>query len=94
MTLSTDWSGRRRKIWQRGSRSGDRVAVYLRKLGTLAEEMETTSLYLNAASSGVKALNILTVSDRMITHEQTTQEERQTAFTQMVEIALDIMGRN
>lgn len=60
------------------------------KMGILAEEMETTSLYMNAASAGVKALTILTVSDHMITHEQTTQEERQTAFTQMVEIALDI----
>ncbi|WP_332651893.1 purine-nucleoside phosphorylase, partial [Lysinibacillus sp. 54212] len=48
------------------------------KMGILAEEMETTSLYLNAASAGAKALTILTVSDHMITHEQTTQEERQT----------------
>ncbi|MBX0316235.1 purine-nucleoside phosphorylase [Planococcus glaciei] len=61
-------------------------------MGILAEEMETTSLYMNAASAGVKALTILTVSDHMITHEQTTQEERQTAFTQMVEIALDMVG--
>ncbi len=61
------------------------------KMGILAEEMETTSLYLNAASAGAKALTILTVSDHMITHEQTTQEERQTSFTQMVEIALDLL---
>ena len=61
------------------------------KMGILAEEMETTSLYLNAASAGVKALTILTVSDHMITHEQTTQEERQTSFTKMVEIALDVV---
>ena len=61
------------------------------KMGILAEEMETTSLYLNAASAGAKALTILTVSDHMITHEQTTQEERQTSFTKMMEIALDIV---
>lgn len=61
------------------------------KMGILAEEMETTSLYLNAASAGVKALTILTVSDHMITHEQTTQEERQTSFTKMMEIALDLV---
>lgn len=60
-------------------------------MGILAEEMETTSLYLNAASAGVKALTILTVSDHMITHEQTTQEERQTSFTKMMEIALDLV---
>ena len=61
------------------------------KMGILAEEMETTSLYLNAASAGAKALTILTVSDHMITHEQITQEERQTSFTKMMEIALDIV---
>jgi len=61
------------------------------KMGILAEEMETTSLYLNAASAGAKALTILTVSDHMLTHEQTTQEERQTSFTKMIEIALDIV---
>ena len=61
------------------------------RMGILAEEMETTSLYLNAASAGVKALTILTVSDHMITHEQTTQEERQTSFTKMMEIALDLV---
>jgi purine-nucleoside phosphorylase len=61
------------------------------KMGILAEEMETTSLYLNAASAGAKALTILTVSDHMITHEQTTQEERQTSFTKMMEIALDLV---
>ncbi|MEK4427559.1 purine-nucleoside phosphorylase [Solibacillus sp. FSL K6-1523] len=61
------------------------------EMGILAEEMETTSLYLNAASAGAKALTILTVSDHMITHEQTTQEERQTSFTKMMEIALDLV---
>ncbi|MEH7254628.1 hypothetical protein V7111_21180 [Neobacillus niacini] len=61
------------------------------KMGILAEEMETTSLYLNAASAGAKALTILTVSDHMITHEQTTQEERQTSFTKMMEIALELV---
>lgn len=61
------------------------------KMGILAEEMETTSLYLNAASAGVKALTILTVSDHMITHEETTPEERQTSFTKMMEIALELV---
>lgn len=60
-------------------------------MGILAEEMETTSLYLNAASAGVKALTILTVSDHMIRHEQTTPEERQTSFTEMVDIALALV---
>lgn len=61
------------------------------KMGILSAEMETAGLYLNAASAGVKALTILTVSDHIFRHEQTTQEERQTAFTNMMEIALELV---
>ncbi|MBU3088287.1 purine-nucleoside phosphorylase [Clostridium gasigenes] len=60
------------------------------KMGILSVEMETVGLYLNAASAGVKALTILTVSDHIFRNEQTTQEERQTAFTNMMEIALEL----
>lgn len=60
------------------------------KMGILSVEMETVGLYLNAASAGVKALTILTVSDHIFRNEQTTQEERQTAFTKMMEIALEL----
>jgi len=60
------------------------------KMGILCVEMETSGLYLNAASAGVNALTILTVSDHIITKEETTPEERQTAFTNMMEIALQL----
>lgn len=57
--------------------------------GVLAVEMETTALYTLAAKYGVNALSVLTVSDHIFTGEETTSEERQTTFNEMIEIALD-----
>ena len=57
--------------------------------GILAIEMETTALYTLAAKYGRQALSILTVSDHIITGEETTAEERQTTFNDMIEVALD-----
>ncbi|MBE6063181.1 MAG: purine-nucleoside phosphorylase [Clostridium butyricum] len=57
--------------------------------GCLATEMEAAGLYTVAAKYHVKALAIMTVSDHFITGEVTTAEERQTAFKNMMEIALD-----
>ena len=63
------------------------------KMGTLAVEMESTALYLEAARAGKRALTIVTISDHLITGEATTAEERQNTFTQMMEIALDTAAR-
>ena len=63
------------------------------KMGTLAVEMESTALYLNAARLGKRALVICTISDHLVTGEETTSEERQNTFTQMMEIALDTAVR-
>jgi purine-nucleoside phosphorylase len=57
--------------------------------GILAIEMETSALYTLAAKFGRKALSVLTVSDHIITGEETTSEERQTTFNEMIEIALE-----
>ena len=59
------------------------------KMGTLAVEMESTALYLEAARAGKRALAICTISDHLVTGEVTTSEERQNTFTQMMEIALE-----
>ena len=59
------------------------------KMGTLAVEMESTALYLEAARAGKRALAICTISDHLVTGEATTSEERQNTFTQMMEIALE-----
>jgi purine-nucleoside phosphorylase len=59
------------------------------KYGVLGIEMEAAELYTLAALFNRKALALLTVSDHIAKGETTTAEERQTTFTQMVEIALD-----
>lgn len=62
------------------------------KMGILAVEMESAGLYANAAAAGVEALGIFTVSDNLVTERFTTAQERQTAFTAMMEIALDVVA--
>lgn len=59
------------------------------KMGVLCIEMEAAALYMNAARCGKRALGIFTVSDHILTGEETTAEERQTTFTTMMEIALE-----
>lgn len=60
------------------------------KYGIKAVEMETAALYTIAAKHNVDALSILTVSDCILTGEETTSEERQMTFNNMVEIALGL----
>ncbi len=55
----------------------------------LALEMETAALYTLAAKFGRKALSVLTVSDHILTGEETTAEERQLTFNEMIEVALE-----
>jgi purine-nucleoside phosphorylase len=56
--------------------------------GVLAVEMEASALYTIAASYGRRALAICTVSDHIVTGEETTAAEREQTFGAMVEIAL------
>ncbi len=58
--------------------------------GVLAVERESAALYSNAAYGGANALCILTVSDSVVTGEATTAQERQTSFTNMMEVALEL----
>jgi len=57
--------------------------------GVMAVEMETTALYTIAARLKAKALSILTVSDHLLTGEETSAEERQTTLHTMIEIGLE-----
>ncbi|MCL2674400.1 MAG: purine-nucleoside phosphorylase [Defluviitaleaceae bacterium] len=59
------------------------------KMGLLCVEMEAAALYMNAARAGKNALAILTISDEIFTGKVTTALERQTAFTGMMEVALE-----
>ena len=67
----------------------------LELLGKLADyqvlgvEMEATALYTLAAKFNRQALAILTVSDHVLTGEETSAKERQTTFNEMIEVALD-----
>lgn len=62
------------------------------RMGVLAVEMESAGLYATAAQAGVEAMGIFTVSDNIVTGEKTTAEERQKAFTTMMELALPLAG--
>lgn len=57
--------------------------------GTLAVEMEAAALYLLAAKYHVQALAVLTVSNHLLTGEETTAEERERSFNDMIKIALE-----
>ena len=62
----------------------------LKKMGVMALEMEAAALYMNAARAGKRGLCICTISDHVLKGVETTSEERQNSFTQMMKIALDI----
>ena len=60
--------------------------------GVLAVEMEASALYTLAARYGRRALAICTVSDHIVTGEETTSAEREHTFGRMVEVALTATG--
>ena len=55
----------------------------------VAVEMESFALFENARALNKKAACLLTISDSLVTHEETTAEERQTSFNKMITIALE-----
>ncbi|QOY60533.1 purine-nucleoside phosphorylase [Thermophilibacter immobilis] len=60
------------------------------RMGVLAVEMESVALYLNALRAKKRAVTLLTVSDLPLTGASLPAEERQTSFTQMMEVALGV----
>ena len=63
------------------------------KLGILAVEMEAAGLYMNAARAGKHALAICSVSNNIMTGEELPVEMRETGFTDMMEVALELAYR-
>lgn len=61
-----------------------RMAEY----GVLAVEMEASALYTLAAGKSRRALAVCTVSDHVLTGEETSAAEREQTFSAMVRIAL------
>lgn len=60
-------------------------------MGVLSIEMESMGLYCNAAKAGKEALCITTVSDQILTGEKASAEQRQSGFSSMIELALDMI---
>ncbi len=60
------------------------------KMGVLGIEMEAAALYMNAAALGKRALAICTVSDHILRGEALDADSRQTSFTDMMKIALEV----
>jgi len=61
----------------------------VKKYDLLAVEMETFALFHNANVLNKKSSAILTISDNLVTHEETTSEERQKSFNDMMVLALE-----
>lgn len=61
----------------------------MEKHGILAVEMEAAGLYGVAAEYGKKALTVLTVSDHIKTGEQTSSDERESTFKEMMLLTLE-----
>lgn len=64
----------------------------LGKLGVHAIEMEAAALYYLAAQHNVNALAMMTISDNLNNPEEdTSAEERQTTFTDMMKVGLETL---
>ncbi|MFM1878106.1 MAG: hypothetical protein RLZZ241_972 [Bacteroidota bacterium] len=59
--------------------------------GVLCVEMETAGLYSLAARHDIEALAILTISDSLVTGEQTSAAAREHSFNTMVELGLNLL---
>ncbi|MEJ7690750.1 MAG: hypothetical protein WKF76_10160 [Nocardioidaceae bacterium] len=59
--------------------------------GVLGVEMEANALYTLAAKHARQALCVCTVSDHIVTGEETSSQEREQTFGDMVSVALDAM---
>lgn len=59
-------------------------------MGVLAVEMESAGIYATAAQAGAEALAVFTVSDHIFNGQETTSQQRETAFTTMMELVLPV----
>jgi purine-nucleoside phosphorylase len=59
--------------------------------GAKCVEMEATALFSNAKVAGKKAACLLSISNHLITDESTSSSERETAFDDMIRVALNTL---
>ena len=70
-------------------KENDNYEELLNKYGCKCVEMESFALFHNANALNKQASCILTISDNLVTKEETTSEERQNSFNKMIELALE-----
>ena len=63
----------------------------IEETGAICVEMESYALFTNAKKLNKNAACLLTISDNLITHAETTSAEREQKFMQMVEVALGVL---
>lgn len=64
-----------------------------KKMGVLAVEMEAAALYMNASRAGKRALCILTISDCPFKGTSLSSDERQSGFSEMMKVALNMVEK-
>lgn len=70
-------------------KANDNFEELNKEYGCLACEMESFALFQNANCLNKKAACLLTVSNSLVTLEETTSEQRQKSFNEMIELALE-----
>ena len=65
------------------------IADVVKENEIIAVEMESFGLFSTAKALGKNAACLLTVSDSLVNHVETTSEERQTSLLNMIRIALE-----
>lgn len=70
--------------------SNPELTAKLQQYGVLCAEMESAGLFMTARRTGKKALAMFTISDSLVTNEAESSQDRQTGYTQMMELALEI----
>lgn len=68
----------------------EEVFKNLQKYGVLCVEMESYGLFMAARKYGKKGLGIFTISDSLVKNEADSAEARQTSYTNMMKLALEI----
>ncbi|WP_277423379.1 purine-nucleoside phosphorylase [Vaginisenegalia massiliensis] len=66
------------------------ISQKLAQYGVLAAEMESGALFTTARKLGKRSLALFTISDSLVTDESESAQERQQAYRQMMELALEI----
>lgn len=67
----------------------DNIAEIVKKYNIVGAEMESFGLFATAKALNKKAACMVTVSDSIAHHKETTSEERRTSLMNMVKIALE-----